>query len=75
MALLWCVGVFVVWSGASLFIIIKTAGTATPVLTMLPIPGEVITIMLAFSGFKVVQRFGEKDGTSGIDKIEKDKDE
>lgn len=31
--------------------------------------------MLAFSGFKVVQRFGEKDGTSGIDKIEKDKDE
>jgi hypothetical protein len=67
MSLLWAIGVFVVWSFASLFVIIKSAGTAAPVLTFLPIPGEVITVMLGFAGMKVVQRFGEKDGQSKVE--------
>ncbi len=69
MALLWCVGVFSIWAVASFLVIYTTAGTATPVLTLMPIPGEVVTILLGFCGMKVVQRFGEKDGTSQIDNL------
>lgn len=61
MALLWCGGVFLIWAFASIYVIVASAGTATPVTTFLSIPGEVITAMLGFTGFKVVQRFGEKD--------------
>lgn len=60
MALFWCIGVFVVWAVGSLLVIYASLGTSTPVLTLLPIPGEVVTIVLGFAGFKVVQRFGEK---------------
>ena len=63
MALLWCGGVFLIWAFASLFLIISSHGTATPVVTFVPIPGEVITVMLGFAGLKVVQRFGEKEGS------------
>lgn len=71
MALLWSVGVFLIWGGASLFVIVSSSGTATPVTTLIPIPGEVITVMLGFAGMKVVQRFGEK-GESQVEKIDND---
>jgi hypothetical protein len=60
MALTWCVGTFIVWSVASLLVIYTSAGTAAPVVTLLPIPWEVVTMALGFGGYKVAQRFGEK---------------
>lgn len=73
MALLWCFGVFIIWAVGSLLVIYTTAGTATPVVTLLSIPGEIVTIMMGFAGFKVVQRFGEKDGTSQLETMDNNK--
>jgi len=60
MALTWCIGTFIVWAVASLLVIYTSAGTASPVVTLLPIPWEVVTMALGFGGYKVAQRFGEK---------------
>lgn len=60
MALLWSVGVFIVWAVGSFMVIYTTAGTATPITTLMTLPGEIVTIVLGFAGLKVVQRFGEK---------------
>lgn len=60
MALTWCIGTFIVWAVASLLVIYTSAGTATPVVTLMPIPWEVVTMALGFGGYKVAQRFGEK---------------
>jgi len=63
MALTWSVGTFLVWSIASLLVIYTSAGTETPVTTLLPLPWEIVTMTLGFGGFKVAQRFGEKPTT------------
>lgn len=60
MALTWCIGTFVVWAVASLLVIYISAGTESPVTTLMTIPWEVVTMALGFGGFKVAQRFGEK---------------
>lgn len=60
MALIWCVGTFLVWACASFLVIWTTAGTATPVTSLLPLPWEIVTMCLGFAGYKVAQRFGEK---------------
>lgn len=59
MALTWCVGTFIVWTVASLLVIYTSAGTDKPVVALLHIPWEVVTMALGFGGFKVAQRFGE----------------
>ena len=70
MAIVWSVGVFSIWAIASLYIIYTTSSTVTPVQTFMSLPGDIVTITLGMSGLKVIQRFGEKDSTSGVDKID-----
>lgn len=66
MALVWCIGPFLVWAIASLLAIYTSAGTATPVVSLLSIPWEVVTMSLGFAGFKVAQRFGEGNPPSTV---------
>ncbi len=55
--LTWTVGVFLIWASCCLFGLYLNPNEPVK---MIAIPNEVITIMLSCTGFKVVQRFGEK---------------
>jgi hypothetical protein len=62
--LMWSIGVFLVWAVTTCWSVFHSGEK-----TMMSIPGEVITVLLGVMGLKVVQRFGEKDNTSTVNKI------